>query len=108
MASIVSVVISDDLDGSPNAQSVTFGVDGVAYEIDLVEKHRAQFAKQLAPYVEAARKVNRRRPRGASAPQPSGRGDRTAVRSWAKEQGLKVSERGRISADVMQQYEAAH
>ena len=108
MASIVSVVVSDDLDGSPNAQTVAFGFDGVNYEIDLAEKNRAKLVKDFAPYVGAARKVSRRRPRSAGAREPSTRVDRAAVRAWAKEHGLKVSERGRISAEIMQQYEAAH
>ena len=30
------------------------------------------------------------------------------VRGWAKSQGMEVSERGRISADVQQAYDAAH
>jgi Spy/CpxP family protein refolding chaperone len=108
MASIVSVVVSDDLDGSPNAETVAFGFDGVNYEIDLAEKNRAKLAQDFAPYVGAARKVSQRRPRSTNAPQPASRVDRAAVRAWAKEQGLKISERGRIGAEIMQQYEAAH
>jgi hypothetical protein len=108
MASIVSVVVSDDIDGSPNAQTVTFGFDGVNYEIDLAENNRAKLVKDFAPYVGAARKAGQRRPRSAGARQPGTGVDRAAVRAWAKEQGLKVSERGRISAEIMQQYEAAH
>jgi len=30
------------------------------------------------------------------------------VRAWARQSGLEVSERGRISAEIMKQYEAAH
>ena len=108
MASIVSVVVTDDLDGSEGAETVAFGLDGVTYEIDLAGKNRAKLEKAIAPYIGAARRVSRRRPRAASTRQPGGRVDRAAVRVWAKEQGLKVSERGRISADLMERYEAAH
>jgi hypothetical protein len=108
MASIVSVVVSDDIDGSPHAQTVTFGVDGVIYEIDLAENNRAKLVKDFAPFVGAARKVSQHRSRTVGARQPGTRVDRAAVRAWAKDQGLNVSERGRISAEIMQRYEAAH
>jgi nucleoid-associated protein Lsr2 len=108
MASIVSVVVSDDIDGSPNARTVTFGFDGVSYEIDLAENNRAKLARDFAPYLGAARKASQRRPRRSGARQPSARIDGAAVRAWAKEHGLKISERGRISAEIMQRYEAAH
>jgi Lsr2 len=107
MASIVSVVISDDIDGSEGAETVTFSVDGVTYEIDLAAKNRAKLDKAIGPYVAVARKVSRRHPTGNARPNGH-RTDRAAVRAWARERGLKVSERGRISADVMQQYQAAH
>jgi hypothetical protein len=101
MATTVSIVITDDLDGSADAQTVRFGFDGVSYEIDLGEKNRAKLEKSVAPYVRAARRTSRSR-RPASSRQVGPR-----IRSWAKENGLKVSERGRISAEVIQQYEAA-
>jgi hypothetical protein len=108
MASIVSVVVNDDIDGSPNAETVTFSFDGVTYEIDLAEGNRARLDNAVAPYVAAARRVGRRRGRTSQGRPNAARVDRAAVRSWAKAQGLKVSERGRISSEVMQQYEAAH
>ena len=106
MSKNVSVIITDDLDGSENAQTVSFGLDGVAYEIDLSKKNRARLERSLAPFMEAARKVprgGRRRGRPAGAPA-----DRSAVRDWARSAGRQVSERGRISADIIRRYEAAH
>jgi hypothetical protein len=44
MARNVSVMITDDLDGSAGAQTVAFGLDGVSYEIDLVQPNRARTA----------------------------------------------------------------
>jgi hypothetical protein len=108
MASMVSVIVSDDLDGSPNAETVAFGFEGVSYEIDLAEKNRARLARDFAPYVDAARKVRQRHPRTTNAGRPGSAADRAAVRAWAKEQGLKISERGRIGAHILEQYEAAH
>jgi hypothetical protein len=108
VASIVSVVVTDDVDGSEGAETVTFGVDGTTYEIDLGGRNRAKLAAAMAPYIGAARKVSLRRPRVGAGRQPAGRVDRAEIRAWAKDQGLQVSERGRISAEIMQQYEAAH
>jgi Lsr2 len=108
MASTVSVVISDDIDGSPNAQTVTFGLDGVTYEIDLTKKNKAKLERDVAPYIEAGRRISPARGR-VTATRPTGqRVDRAALRAWANEHGLKVSERGRISAAVIEQYEAAN
>jgi Lsr2 len=108
MAKTVSVVVNDDIDGSPNAETVTFGLDGVTYEIDLAKKNRAKLEREFAPYIEAGRRLSRTRGRATGSRSPSPRVDRAAVRAWANEHGLKVSERGRISAAVMERYEAAH
>jgi hypothetical protein len=105
MARTVSVVITDDLDGSPHAETVTFGIDGVSYEIDLAQPNRSRFAGALAPFIEASRRVGRGGPRRAGRPAAD-RMDRAAVRAWAREAGLAVSERGRISSEVLRQYEA--
>jgi hypothetical protein len=107
MAKTVSVVITDDLDGSPEAETVTFSFDGHSYEIDLSPKNVAKLEKSLQPFMDAGRRAARPRPVRA-APGAGIRIDRAAVRGWAHEQGLRVSERGRISAEVMSKYEAAH
>jgi len=108
MARTVVVIITDDLDGSPDAETVTFGLDGTKYEMDLGEANRAKLLGALAPFIEAARRVNRGGRRRVADRPPAARTDRAAVRAWARESGLAVSERGRISADVMKQYDAAH
>lgn len=106
MAKTVSVVVTDDLDGTPDAETVAFSFNGQGYEIDLGEKNLAKFEKSMRPFIDAGRRTAHRRT--AKAARGSGaRIDRAAVRSWAAAQGIKVSERGRISADVLRQYEAA-
>ncbi len=107
MAKTVSVVITDDLDGTPDAETVSFSFEGRSYEIDLGKKNRAKLEKSLQPFMDAGRRATNRR--AAKAPRGAGsRTDRAAVRAWAATQGLKVSERGRISAEVMSKYDAAH
>ena len=107
MARKISVVTTDDLDGSPGAETVSFDLDGVSYEIDLAPANKTRLADAVAPYVAAGRQISRGHRRPGSRPRAR-RGDRAAVRAWAREAGLAVSERGRISADVMRQYDAAH
>jgi hypothetical protein len=106
MAKKVSLLITDDLDGSPGAEAVSFGLDGASYEIDLAPPNKARLADAVAPYVAAGRQISRRaRPAGRPV---AARVDRAAVRAWARDAGLAVSARGRISAEVMSQYQAAH
>ena len=104
MAQKVTVVLEDDLTGGPAKHTVRFAFEGTDYEIDLNARNAAAFGKQLAPYLEHARRAGRppaRRP-GRTNRQRSG-----DIRAWAKEQGLAVSERGRIPASVLEQYHAA-
>jgi Lsr2 len=106
MAQKVTVALEDDLTGGPADETVRFAFDGTDYEIDLNAKNAAAFGKQIAPYVEHARKTGRAPSRraGRSAANRQRSGD---IRAWAKEHGLAVSERGRIPASVVEQYQAA-
>jgi Spy/CpxP family protein refolding chaperone len=108
MARSVAVVVTDDIDGSPDAETMTFGLDGVTYEIDLSADNRARLERDIAPYIDAGRRIARSRSRSSQGRAAGPRIDRAAVRAWAKENGIQVSERGRISAQLMNEYEAAH
>jgi hypothetical protein len=104
MATKITVALEDDLDGGPADETMRFAIGGTAYEIDLNKKNARAFRKQLAPFIEYARKANRgqRRLRTSSTRQRSG-----DIRAWAKQQGIAVSGRGRIPASVVAQYDAA-
>ena len=104
MVQKITVELEDDLDGGPADETVRFTFDGTGYEIDLSKKNARAFRKQLAPFIEHARRPGRgqRRPRASSSRQRSG-----DIRAWAKEQGIAVSERGRIPASVVEQFESA-
>jgi nucleoid-associated protein Lsr2 len=106
MAQKITVALEDDLDGGPADETVRFGIGGTEYEIDLSKRNAATFRRQLAPFIEHARKVGRgaRRRPGRTA---SSRERSADIRAWAKDQGIAVSERGRIPASVVEQYEAA-
>jgi hypothetical protein len=105
----VEVVLVDDLDGAPAEETVQFSLDGASYEIDLSADNAEALREALAPYLGHARRVGGRRTGGRRAAAASPRSsDSAAIRAWAKEQGLSVSERGRIPASIVEQYEAAH
>jgi len=106
MAHRVSVELEDDLDGGPADETLRFGLGGLDYEIDLSKKHASRFRRQIAPYIEHARKAGRGQ-RRRSARTASSRDRSADIRAWAKDHGITVSERGRIPASVVQQYETA-
>lgn len=113
MAQKVQVVLVDDLDGGEAEETVSFALDGVSYEIDLNSANAARLRDELAPWVGHARRVGGRSSGGRrsarkQAASAAGGVDTAKVREWARESGLKVSERGRISADVMEAYAKAH
>src|ERR1022692_4290969 len=72
MAKTVSVVVTDDLDGSADAEALSFGFDGHNYEIDLGKKNRAKLEKSLQPFMEAGRRTAARK--AAKAPRAAGPG----------------------------------
>ncbi|MFC6287956.1 Lsr2 family protein [Nocardioides sp. GCM10027113] len=113
MAQKVNIVLVDDIDGSEATETVSFGLDGTSYEIDLNDANAGALRDALAGYVGHARKVGSASRRGrksssssssASASGPSAR----EVREWARENGYDVPDRGRVSAEVRQAYDAAH
>jgi hypothetical protein len=95
----------DDLDGSPAEETVQFGLGGREYEIDLSRKNASRLRQQLAPFIEHARREGRtpRRPRRTAASRQRSRD----IRAWAIDQGIELSDRGRIPASVVEQYQAA-
>ena len=103
------VTLTDDLDGSKAERTIAFAVDGTGYEIDLSKRNASAFEKALAPYVGAARKVRAqpRARRGAGSAVGGRRSDLGAIREWARSNGYDVSDRGRISANVVEAYDAA-
>lgn len=101
MAEKVTVELLDDLDGTVASGTVRFGLDGKDYEIDLSEHNADQLREVLRAYVLAARKVGGS-PRRATGPRPLN--DTAAIRAWARENGYKVNDRGRINADVIKAY----
>lgn len=113
MAQRVNVVLVDDIDESEAAETVSFALDGVDYEIDLSEQHAGELRNALSLYIGHGRRTGGRRRSGrrSSSPAPSGNGDGASaadIRAWAKENGWEVPERGRVSAEVREAYASAN
>jgi hypothetical protein len=105
MAQRIQTLFIDDLDGGAADGTVRFGLDGAEYEIDLSGEHSEELRTTLGKYIEHSRKVTTRR---ASR---GGRGgnaiDTAKVREWARGNGYDIKDRGRVSADVVEKYQAA-
>lgn len=114
MAERIVRQLIDDIDGSEISDGagdrIEFSVRGVSYQIDLSSANIAKFDKALKPYVGAAAKVRGTRGRGAKA-SANGKASPehlAAIRDWARKNGHQVSDRGRIKAEVVEAFEAAH
>ena len=117
MAQKVDVRFVDDLDGSEAVGTVSFALDGRAYEIDLSDDNASRLRDSLATFVAAARRTGTRRARSqrsstseapAAPPARPSREATAAIRTWARENGHEVSERGRIPKAVVEAYHSAH
>jgi hypothetical protein len=101
----VQVLLTDDLDGSGADETVQFGLDGVFYEIDLSGANAEALREVFAAYVDAARRVGdpiAQRARAAAA-----RVDLHDLRAWARANGYRISDRGRVSSEVREAYDIA-
>jgi hypothetical protein len=109
MAKTTITSVSDDIDETPDAQTVAFGFEGVAYSIDLAQKNLDKLTKALQPFID-----NATRQRGSSPSVAGRKGPAKAkterpyeipdLREWAGKNKIKLPQRGRIPAAVVEQY----
>jgi hypothetical protein len=104
VAQRVVVTLSDDIDGGDASETVSFGLDGRSYEIDLNLDNAKKLREDLARYVEAGRK---RAKSGKTYHHTSIAPDPRAVRAWAESNGFEVPARGRIPKKVYDAFNAA-
>ena len=108
MVQKVQIQLEDDLDGGPAAETLTFGLDGRDYEIDLSAANSEKLREALRPFVATARKApNDGRRTSTARTTGSTAAETTAIRAWAKKHGHQVSARGRISAEIREAYHSA-
>jgi len=113
MATKTHVILVDDVDGREATQTIAFAYQGAAYEIDLNDDHASALEESFADWISSARRMTGSSQRSSkpSAPPRSTSAPRSnlgPIRDWLRENGHSVSERGRISAEMMQAYDAAH
>lgn len=104
------VRLVDDLTGDDAAETVTFALDGARYEIDLTADNAAQLRETLSVYIASARRSARAGQRSAG-PRRGTRADReqtAAIREWARNNGHKIGEKGRIPAHIVEAYHATN
>ena len=111
------VILEDDLEGGEASETIGFAVDGSTYEIGLNENNAAHMRDVVVPpYIGAARRATGQvagRPTRTSPRSPAGgksaskAEDPKLVRAWAEANGVPVSSRGRVRADLLAKYRAA-
>lgn len=110
MAQKIIHQLVDDIDGSvldvDAGETVRFSVDGTAYEIDLSDENAAKLREVFAPYLKAGRRLGSGRKPASVRRRSNGEGEQEKIREWAKAEGLKVADRGRISREIEQAYAA--
>ncbi|QBS44940.1 Lsr2 family protein [Nocardia sp. CS682] len=109
MARHIIEALIDDVDGSEADETVLFGFDGRLYEIDLSYANANKLRAAVDPWVDKARKTGRASSRSGNSRTrtTSGTSEVAAIRTWANENGHRVSSRGRIPSDVVAAYRAA-
>ena len=107
MAQTVQIIMTDDIDGGEATETVTFAIDGHAYEIDLNESNATTLREALAPFRKAGRKAStstRRRKTGTTQQRNT---ETPKIRAWAQENGYEVGPRGRIHQHIIDAYHQA-
>jgi hypothetical protein len=108
MAQKTVVELVDDIDGSPAEETVRFGLDGVAYEIDLSPKNAAGLRDALAKYVGASCRGRTGRSRGSGPGVTFVSASPRTIREWAHANDVPVPVRGRIPASVVERFNEAN
>jgi len=115
MAERIVRQLIDDINGTEipdgTGERIRFSLRGVDYQIDLAPANVAKLDKTLKPYIEAATKVQGKKGRRANSSKratPTSKERLTAIREWARSNGYEVSDRGRVKAEIVDAYDAAH
>src|SRR3979411_3300048 len=107
MAQRIQTLLIDDLDGGEARGTARFGLDGTEYEIDLSAAHSDELRSALQQYLAHARRAGGTARSAARTRRGGPAVDTAKVREWAKGQGIEVKDRGRVPADVVEQYQTA-
>ncbi len=108
MSTRTIVQLEDDLTGEPADESVTFGLDGRSFEIDLTASSAEELRGLLAPYIAAGRGQRSRGLQRRSVALTEQEVDPATIRAWAQSNGYAVSTRGRVSRELREAYKSAN
>jgi hypothetical protein len=111
------IICTDDIDGTKEAETVLFSLDGIAYTIDLAKANHDRLTAALAPFIANATRVGKYGAGPSFKPTTAttrhhkpGRNDPAyvgRVKAWASENGHHVATRGRVPKTVVEAYTAA-
>lgn len=109
MAQRTKIILIDDIDGSEGAETVSFSLDGVNYEMELSEANAGKLRAEMGEWIKHARRVSGRLSRGRRGTSVSRIASNSAtVREWARANGYTVNERGRLPKEIVEAFEAAN
>src|SRR5665647_807017 len=98
------VTLLDDIDGTEDAETVTFTVNERSYEMELAPANLAKLEEALALFIEKARDTTPV-PRWTNARHATV--DQSLVRTWAAENNVDVSPKGRVPGWIIDRYLAS-
>jgi hypothetical protein len=106
-------VLADDFDGKPlsdDTQPIQVSLGRKSWNVYLSDANTKKLYAAIEPFTKDAdsTEVTVSRRRGASSSTRRDPEQTKAIREWANQNGHKVSDRGRISAEVVEAYEKSH
>ncbi len=114
------VIIACDICEAEPATSQQFGLDESKYEVDVCLEHGSALQEALQPYIDKGSEVVpdpvpgiRTQRRGSRSTTKADPDQTKAVREWAQShniqyKGKSLGNRGRIPAEIIDQYNSSH
>ena len=98
----------DDIDGSEAAETVSFALDGINYDMELSAENAEKLRGELANWIKNSRRVSGRLSRGRRGSYTRVSSNSSTIREWARANGYTVNERGRLPKEIIDAFEAAN
>jgi len=108
VAQRTQIILIDDIDGSEAAETVSFALDGINYEMELSAENAEKLRGELANWIKNARRVSGRLSRGRRGSYTRVSSNSSTIREWARANGYTVNERGRLPKEIIDAFEAAN